>query len=56
MQRELATLRVVTAKVNEHYTTTPSLSFVSGPAWMNEVWQLLTCLARMTPPDTATSP
>ena len=47
MQRELATLRVITAKVNEHYTTNPSLSFVSGPVWMNEVWQLLLCLARM---------
>ena len=55
MQRELATLRVVTAKVNEHYTTNPSLSFVSAPVWMDEVWQLLTCLARMISSDTATS-
>ena len=56
MQRELALLRVVTAKVNEHYTNTPSQSFVSGPAWAAEVWQLLICLAGMNTPDTATGP
>ena len=56
MQRELALLRVVTAKVNEHYTNTPSQSFVSGPAWAAEVWHLLICLAGMNTPDTAAGP
>ena len=56
MQRELATLRVLTAKVNELYTINPTLSFVSGPVWMEEVWRLLIWLARMTSSDTASGP
>ena len=49
MQRDLASLRIVTAKVNRIRTLTPSVSFIDGPTWMMEVWQLLLSLAEMPP-------
>ena len=47
MQHDLTKLRIITAKAYEQYNANPSLSFVSGPAWWDEVWQLVICIAGM---------